>query len=131
MLFDIIRASPRIVPATAPHSLINLLQLLLSTNTNTTHDIPSTTELFLAMYTTSQLNIIIADIIDDVISKWETEYSRITIESFRRKKDCLVIIKIRKFSHKNHFLKTAISIDSSNVLHLRTIFSHFESICRL
>ena len=83
------------------------------------------------MYTTSQLNIIIADIIDDVISKWETEYSRITIESFWCKKDCLVIIKIRKFSHKNHFLKTAISIDSSNVLHLRTIFSHFESICRL
>ena len=122
MLFEIIRASPRIVPATAPHSLINLLQLLLSTK-------PNTTELFLAMYTTSQLNIIIADIIDDVISKWETEYSRITIESFRRKKDCLLIIKIRKFSHKNHFLKTAISIDSSNVLHLRTIFSHFESMC--
>ena len=121
MLFDIIRASPSIVPATALHSLINLLQLLFNTNT----------VLFLAMYTTSQLNIIISDIIDDVISKWETEYSRITIESFRRKKDCLVIIKIRKFSHKNHFLKMAISIDSSNVLHLHTIFSHFESICRL
>ena len=124
MLFDIIRASPSIVPATALHSLINLLQLLFNTNT-------VLFGLFLAMYTTSQLNIIIADIIDDVISKWETEYSRIIIASFRRKKDCLVIIKIRKFSHKNHFLKMAISIDSSNVLHLRTIFSQFESICRL
>ena len=78
-----------------------------------------------------QLNITIADIIDDVISNWETEYSKITIESFRRKKDCLVIIKIRKFSEKNHFLKAAISINSSNILHLRTLFSHFQSYCRL
>ena len=76
-----------------------------------------------------QLNITIADIIDDVISNWETEYSKITIESFQLKKDCLVIIKIRKFSEKNHFLKVAISINSSNILHLRTLFSHFQSYC--
>ena len=121
MLFQIIRASPPIVPATGLHTF---------THNFTSASVYQAVECF-AMSATSQLNIRIADIIDDAISNWETEYSRITIESFQRKKDCLVIIKIRKFSHNHHFLKTAISIDSSNILHLRTLFSHFQSFCRL
>ena len=72
----------------------------------------------------------ISEIIDKVISNWDTEHSRITVESFRCKKDCLVIIKRRNWSEKHHFLKSAISIKPSNVCDLDklwTLFSHFET----
>ena len=85
------------------------------------------------MYTTSKLNLMILEIIDEVISNWDTEHSKITVESFRCNKDCLVIIKIRNWSEKNHFLKSAISIKPSNVCDLdklRTLFSHFEMYSR-
>ena len=62
------------------------------------------------MCTTSKLNLLIGDIIDEVISNWESEYSKITVESFQYKNDCLVIIKIRNWSEKHHFLKLGISI---------------------
>ena len=82
------------------------------------------------MYMTSKLNLMISEIIDEVISNWDTEHSKIIVESFRRKKDCLVIIKIRNWSEKHHFLKLAISIKPSNVCDLDklwTLFSHFET----
>ena len=85
------------------------------------------------MYTTSKLNLMISEIIDEVISNWDTEHSKITVESFRRKKDCLVIIKIRNWSEKHHFLQSAISIKPSNVCDLdklQTLFSHFETYSR-
>ena len=61
------------------------------------------------MYTTSKLNLMISEIIDEIILNWDTEHSKITVESFHRKNDCLVIIKIRNWSEKHHFLKLAIS----------------------
>ena len=48
--------------------------------------------------TTCKLNLLIGEIIDEVISNWDSESSKVTIESFRRKNDCLVIIKIRHLS---------------------------------
>ena len=85
------------------------------------------------MYMTSKLNLMILEIIDEVISNWDTEHSKITVESFWHKIDCLVIIKIRNWSEKHHFLKSAISIKPSNVCDLdklRTLFSHFETYSR-
>ena len=85
------------------------------------------------MYTTSKLNLIISEIIQEVISNWDTEHSKITIESFGCKKDCLVIIKIRNWSEEHHFLKSAISIKPSNIGDLNklwTLFSHFEMYCQ-
>ena len=82
------------------------------------------------MYMTSKLNLMILEIIDEVISNWDTEHSKITVESFQCKKDCLVIIKIRNWSEKHHFLKSAISIKPSNFCDLdklRSLFSHFET----
>ena len=67
------------------------------------------------MYTTSKLNLMISKIIDEVILNWDTEHSKITVESFRCKNDCLVIVKIMNWSEKHHFLKLAISIKPSNV----------------
>ena len=71
----------------------------------------------------------ISEIIEEVISNWDTEHSKITVESFQRKNDCLVIIKINNWSEKHHFLKSAISIKPFNVSDLdklQTLFSHFE-----
>ena len=85
------------------------------------------------MYMTSKLNLMILDIIDEVISNWDTKHSKITVESFRHKKNCLVIMKIRNWSEKHHFLKSAISIQPSNFCNLdklRTLFSHFETYSR-
>ena len=82
------------------------------------------------MCTTSKLNLLIVDIIDEVILNWDSEYSKITVESFQCKTDCLVIIKIRNWSEKHHFLKLTISIKPSNIsdlIKLQTLFSHFET----
>ena len=82
--------------------------------------------------TTSKLNILIWDIIDEVIFNWDSESSKITIESFQCKNNCLVIIKIRNWSEKHHFLKSAISIKPSNLCDLTklwTLLSHFQTYC--
>ena len=54
----------------------------------------------------------------EVISNWDGESSKVIIESFRRKNDCLVIIKIRHLSEKHHFLKSAILIKPSDLCNL-------------
>ena len=85
------------------------------------------------MYTTSKLNLIISEIIDKVILNWDNEDSKITVESFQRKNDCLVIIKIRNWGEKHHFLKSAISIKPCTIGSLdklQTLFSHFETYSR-
>ena len=85
------------------------------------------------MYTTSKLNLMISEIIDEVILNWDNEDSKITVESFRHKNDCLVIIKIRNWGKKHHFLKSAISIKPCTIFSLdklRTLFSHFETYSR-
>ena len=72
----------------------------------------------------------ISEIIDEVISNLDNEHSKITVESFRRRNDCLVIIKIRNWAEKHHFLKLAISIKPCNIScldKLRTLFLHFET----
>ena len=86
-----------------------------------------------SMYTTSKLNLIIGEIIQEVISNLDTEHSKITVESFQCKKDCLVIIKIWNWSENHHFLKSAVSIKPCNIgdlNKLRTLFSHLEAYCR-
>ena len=85
------------------------------------------------MYTTSKLNLIILEIIDKVILNWDNEDSKITVESLRCKTDCLVIIKIRNWGEKHHFLKSAVSIKPCTIGSLdklRTLFSHFETYSR-
>ena len=75
----------------------------------------------------------ILEIIDEVISNWDNEDSKITVESFQCKSDCLVIIKIRNWGEKHHFLKLAISIKPGTIGSLdklRTLFLHFETYSR-
>ena len=75
----------------------------------------------------------ISEIINEEISNWDTEHSKITVESFRHKNDCLVIIKIRNWAEKHNFLKSAISIkpyDIGSLDKLRTLFSHSETYSR-
>ena len=82
--------------------------------------------------TTYKLNFLIGEIIDEVISNWDSESSKVTIELFRRKNDCLVIIKIRPLSEKHHFLKSAISIKPSNICDLKklwTLLDNFQTYC--
>ena len=82
--------------------------------------------------TTCKLNLLIGEIIDEVISNWDGESSKLTIESFRCKINCLVIIKIRRLSEKHHFLKSAISIKPSNLcdlMKLQTLLANFQTYC--
>ena len=52
----------------------------------------------------------IGDIIDDILENWSDENYKVTIESFRRKKDCLVLFPIGNWGEKNHFIKSAVSV---------------------
>ena len=52
----------------------------------------------------------IGDIIDDILENWGDENYRVTIESFKRKKDCLVVFKIGNWGEKNNFFKSAVSV---------------------
>ena len=36
----------------------------------------------------------IGDIIDNILENWGNENYKVTIESFRRKKDCLVLFRV-------------------------------------
>ena len=56
----------------------------------------------------------IGDSIDDILENWCDEKYRITIESFRRKKDCLVFFRIGNWGEKRHFLKSAVSVRSKD-----------------
>ena len=56
----------------------------------------------------------IGDIIDDILENWCDKKYRITIESFRRKKDCLVFFRIGNWGEKHHFLKSAVSVRSKD-----------------
>lgn len=52
----------------------------------------------------------IGSIIDDILENWGDENYKVTIESFRRKKDCLVLFRIGNWGEKNHFFKSAVSV---------------------
>ena len=44
--------------------------------------------------------IIIGEIINDTISNWDTSRSKITIESFKWRSNCLVLLKLRRLKSK-------------------------------
>ena len=52
----------------------------------------------------------IGDIIDNILENWGNENYKVTIESFRRKKDCLVLFRVGNWGEKNYFLKSAVSV---------------------
>ena len=52
----------------------------------------------------------IGDIIDNILENWGDENYKVTIESFRRKKDCLVLFRIGNWGEKNNFFKSAVSV---------------------
>ena len=59
---------------------------------------------------TFKLQIIIGEIINDTISNWDTSRSKITIESFKWRSNCLVLLKLRRLKSKHHYIKCAIII---------------------
>ena len=52
----------------------------------------------------------IGDIIDNILENWGNENYKVTIESFRRKKDCLVLSRVGNWCEKNYFFKSAVSV---------------------
>ena len=52
----------------------------------------------------------IGDIIDNILENWGNENYKVTIESFRRKKDCLVLFRVGNWGEKNNFFKSAVSV---------------------
>ena len=60
--------------------------------------------------TTFHLQHIIKQLIDNSLENWDNESSKITIESFKRKTDCLVIIHIGRWGEKHHHFKSALSL---------------------
>ena len=62
------------------------------------------------MHSIFRLQFKIGDLIDKILDNWSHEKYRITIESFRWRSDCLVLIKIWLWNEWNHFLKCAVSI---------------------
>ena len=66
----------------------------------------------------------IGDIIDDVLENWGDENYKVTIESVRQKKDCLVLFRIGNWGEKNHFFKSAVSVRDKD----RKSFRQFEKI---
>ena len=59
---------------------------------------------------TFKLQIIIGEIINDTISNWDTSRSKITIESFKWRSNCLVLLKLHHLKLKHHYIKCAIII---------------------
>ena len=57
-----------------------------------------------------QLQFKIQEIIDSILENWCNEVHRITIESFRRKRDFLILFKVGSWDKKEYFFKTAISV---------------------
>ena len=61
-----------------------------------------------------QLQFEIQDSIDEILHYTCNEAFRITIESFKRKKDFLVIFRVGNREEKYHFFKSAISVKPNN-----------------
>ena len=59
---------------------------------------------------TFKLQITIGEIINDTIYNWDTSRSKITIESFKWRSNCLVLLKLRHLQSKHHYIKCAIII---------------------
>ena len=62
------------------------------------------------MNSTIHLQLKIGDLIEEILDNWCDEKYRITIESFRRRSDCLVLIKVGSWNQPNYFLKSEFSV---------------------
>ena len=71
-------------------------------------------EKLLDMHSTLCLQFKIGDLIEQILDNWSHEKYRITIESFRRRNDCLILLKIGLWIEVNYFLKCGYSIKSSS-----------------
>ena len=80
---------------------------------------------------TFKLAISIGEDIEDTLLNWDNSKSKITIESFKRKTHCLVIIKVGHWTSKHHFFKSAIIIkpqpadDLQKLRNLLSLLSQF------
>ena len=75
-----------------------------------------------------ELQFEIQHIIDHLIENWCHETHRITIESFKRKTDYLILFRIGNWDKEKYFLKTAISVkhnDDKSFQKLLSLFSVF------
>ena len=62
------------------------------------------------MPNTLHIHYQIGDIIDNILENRGNENYKVTIESFRRKKDCLVLFRVGNWGEKNYFFKSAVSV---------------------
>ena len=82
-----------------------------------------------------QLQFEIQHIIDDLMENWCHETHRITIESFKRKTDCLILFHIGNWGEETYFLKKAISVKQNDdksfqqLVSLFSVFKNFASQC--
>ena len=80
---------------------------------------------------TFKLQISIGEIIDDTLFNWDNSKSKITIESFKRKSNCLVIIKVGEWTSKHHYFKCAMILkpnqpeDLQKLQHLLALLGQF------
>ena len=77
-----------------------------------------------------ELQFEIEHIIDHLIENWCHETHRITIESFKRKMDYLILFRIGNWDEEKYFLKTAISVkhnDDKSFQQLLSLFSVFKN----
>ena len=58
-----------------------------------------------------QLQFKIQEIIDSILENWCDEVHRITIESFRRKRDFLILFKVGNWDEKEYFSKQPSQLD--------------------
>ena len=61
-----------------------------------------------------QLQFKTEEIIDVILENWCHKVHRITIESFRRKTDFLILFRIGNWDKKEYFFKMAISVKPNN-----------------
>ena len=72
----------------------------------------------------------IQHIVDDLIENWSHETHRITIESFKRKTDYIILFHIGNWDEEKYFWKTAISAkhnEHKSFQQLVSLFSVFKN----
>ena len=77
-----------------------------------------------------ELQFEIQHIIDNLIENWCHETHRITIDSFKRKTDYIILFHIGNWDEEIYFLKTAISVkhnDDKSFQQLVSLFSVFKN----
>ena len=73
---------------------------------------------------TFKLQISIGQIIEDTLYNWDNSQSKITIESFKRKTHCLVIVKLGECGTKHQYFKCAMTLrpnEPQDLLKLKNI----------